>query len=61
MDWQAATLIGLGYIAGIVTSSLRQINRQSDSVATAAIATYAVSPNPPIPTPAVQGTPPEHP
>ena len=61
MDWQAATLIGLGYIAGIVTSSLRQTNRQSDGVATAAIATKAVSPNPPTPNPAVQGTPPEHP
>ena len=57
MDWQAATLIGLGYIAGIVTSSLRQTNRQSDSVATAAIATKAVSPKHPNPTHAVQGTP----
>ncbi|MEL6935406.1 MAG: histidine kinase dimerization/phospho-acceptor domain-containing protein [Cyanobacteria bacterium J06607_17] len=61
MDWQAATLIGLGYIAGIVTSSLRQTTRQSDSVATTAIATNAVAPNNTSPPPAVQGTPPEHP
>lgn len=35
MDWQTAILIGVGFVAGVITTSLRQTTRRSDSIVAA--------------------------
>ncbi|ESA33284.1 histidine kinase [Leptolyngbya sp. Heron Island J] len=65
MDWQTAVLIGLGFLGGVVTTSLRR-PRQLESAAAAPAAAPEPASLPeedmrPQPTPTLQGTPPDEP
>ena len=65
MDWQTAVLIGLGFLGGVVTTSLRR-PRQLESAASvppASPATSSLSEEDMLPqsTPTLQGTPPDDP
>ncbi|MGD1857933.1 MAG: sensor histidine kinase [Leptolyngbyaceae cyanobacterium] len=59
MDWQTAILVGTGFVAGVVTASLRQI-RQSDST-TVLDASTGEQEKEIASAPSTQGIPPENP